>query len=209
MKLRDLEKKLQRLKPKSDEQRAKEREQNRIRQANYRKRMQESGITLKKSKKSKPMTRNERESKRKYWREKQRESRGIRHSQKLRRYKEKDRAYRREKRSVNTQTDSVVTLDNDRSSVSSQSEWSDSAKRKAVSRSVKGLPKSPNKFAKAIEHIVKNATPNKQRALESIKVIDSNSKVKLNFLEKSANVINETLKKIDISKESICLCCPV
>lgn len=54
---------------------------------------------------------------------------------------------------------------------------SDSARRKAVSRTFKILPKDPNKFADVLSSVVKSATPTRKSALRK-KIILSPSQKK-------------------------------
>ncbi|WAR11448.1 LOW QUALITY PROTEIN: hypothetical protein MAR_025628, partial [Mya arenaria] len=156
-------KKLYRLRQRSEEQIAKEKEQNIIRQDRYRKRQREKGVKPKKNKQDKrPKTRHEVETQRKYWRTKKAESRLRRHPQKKRRYKESDREYRKIVRTPKVDPKPCKAM------------------RQAVSRCK--FPKSPRKFAATIEYALKKATPRKHRELEKSHIYTCVAKKKLKFI---------------------------
>lgn len=123
-------------------------------------------------KKTKVLTRKEREKQRHYWREKQREHRSGRSTQKHRRVKEKDRLYRQNCKSDNNQVSHdqqiklLSTEPTTEENLSTALEtWTPAARRKAISRINRKLPRCRNKFAEAVTAILAKTTPKKREAL--------------------------------------------
>ena len=125
-------------------------------------------------KKAKPKTRHAIEEKRKYNRIKKQESRARQGQQKKRRIKEYDRKrHRKENVEVPRQVD-VHKVDINRMSQPENEVCrkepvdkfcSPEAKRQAVSRVKKVIPKAANKFADVVSGLISRASPSKKRAL--------------------------------------------
>lgn len=137
--------------------------------------------------KRKILTRRETDKKREYWKEKQRQSRAKRSSQKIRRKKEKDREYVKKKRIITEVQETCRTE-------SSPKKMSQSAVRKAVQRA--NLPKDAENFAETMEYII-SASPNKRPALEEKGVISTK---KHNCNERIVDILKEKLKNRKMKK---------
>lgn len=111
---------------------------------------------------TKVLTRSEREKWRSYWKIKQREHRSKQTSQKRRRKKEKDRKYRSIKRTNRRNVSKCEENSHDKPT----QKWTEAVTRKAVSRMK--IPKNPNRFAMAINHLLSKATPRKRKCLAKV-----------------------------------------
>lgn len=127
----------------------------------YREKMKAQGIKVS-PRPTKVLTRSEREKWRSYWKIKQREHRSKQTSQKRRRKKEKDRKYRSIKR---TNRRNVSKCEGNSHNKPTQ-KWTEAVMRKAVSRMK--IPKNPNRFAMAINHLLSKATPRKRKCLAKV-----------------------------------------
>ncbi|CAC5406235.1 unnamed protein product [Mytilus coruscus] len=74
---------------------------------------------------------------------------------------------------INTESDKTSTVPETASSSGYQTKC---ARRKAVSRSIKILPKNPDKFAEVVATIIKNSTPRKKAALKNKCIASPSSK---------------------------------
>lgn len=148
----------------TEEQKAHQREQSRLRMQAMRARIKEQGG---------PATRATQDTKRAKWREEKRQQAAKLTPQKRRRICEKRRAKYQENKSASSKQPSVSAsndaLPNASSQVCTPSQVSTpAAQRKALSRAKAALPKSPTKFARVLVGLQKNASPRKKAALQSL-----------------------------------------
>ena len=130
----------------------------RIRQKRYMEKKRQEGH----QKTEKRKTRAEQEKQREQWRQRKKISRDKMTAQKHRRIKEKDAAYRKKKRAKTTEQFSTPTAPENSNLDQTTSTFSSSARRKAISRVRKALPKQPNKFASVVQGLLTGAsTPQK------------------------------------------------
>lgn len=143
----------------TEEQKAHQREQSRLRMQAMRARIKERG----------PATRATQDKKRAKWREEKREQAAKFTPQKRRRINEKRRAKYQEKKSISSRHPSVPANNDVLPNASSKvCTTSPAAQRKALARAKAVLPKSPTKFARVLVGLQKNASPRKKAALLSI-----------------------------------------
>ena len=180
----------------SEEVRNREKALSRIRQARYRenrkqKLEQPDNIQAKQPPK-KALTHAEHQRKKTYWKEKKRLQRENMTAQKKRRIREKDRlCYAQRKLSKkNIGASTCTTLPS--TPQQSSSLLSASAKKQRAYRLKMEMPKSPEKFAQVIGHIVMNATPRKKASLKKVGILNSPMKGKKR-LECYTNAIKETM----------------
>ena len=119
------------------------------------------------------------------WREQKKKQRATMTVQKIRRVNERRREIYAQKKA-----EKEVAADQTKPSAFN----SDSAKRKAVSRSWRILPKSPDKFAEVLSNIVGKATPKRKTALKKKCILSPGSKKKLSFYRKTS--IKHVLQQI-------------
>ena len=202
----------------TEEEKIRQREQSRIRQQRYNENKkqkledEENDVHTDKPTK-KALTRREHMKIKDYWREKKREQRAHMSAQKKRRVREKERArYARRKASKTPSTLAVFSTASTvasteasptmASSISpdaitstppqSSTLLSASAMKQRAYRVKKGMPKSPEKFAQVMGHIIMNATPRKKNFLRKVGISNSPKK---NHELYSKSII-ETMAKI-------------
>ncbi|XP_071955998.1 uncharacterized protein [Antedon mediterranea] len=173
-----------------DEVRARDNAKAKIRMQRMRQRKKDAGINT-----TPPMkTRKETNEKRQKWRDYQRSRRANQSSQKKRRILEK----RREAYALNKQSSCTSS-----STPTSTPFPSNQAKRKALSRSWRVVPKSPNKFAEIFSSMVEKSTPRKRAALKKKGILSPIQKKRLEFLNSTSvkpilDQIRKSRKKTDI-----------
>ncbi|KAJ8018147.1 hypothetical protein HOLleu_44021 [Holothuria leucospilota] len=163
----------------NSEVKAKEREQARIRAQRYRQKYK-GERSSQSAKMSKKVTRAEKQALQEKWRKAKRKYPSNMSSQKRRRVNE----LRRQK---HAESKHVSTIHNQSPDPSSEGLFtSDSARRKAVSRSLRVLPKDPQRFAEVITSMVKTATPKKKNALKRRMILSPSQKKRQDFLNKNS-----------------------
>ncbi|XP_033728817.1 uncharacterized protein LOC117317958 [Pecten maximus] len=179
----------------SDEQRERYNEKARERMARYRQRQRENGIKENKKK----VTRATSEKKRKEWRDEKRVQRENMSSQKRRRINEKRReVYAQKKESRQEKADSKLK----NATITKSKFPTDNARRQAVHRTIKILPKDPNKFAEVLSNVIAKTTPTKKAALSNKCIISPQSKKRLNFYDSNTSSTKEKLKEIKKKRNS-------
>ena len=169
-------KRIERKKPKSEEKKDHEREMARIREQRRRLKLKEQrkdGVQekTKPEKPQKPLTRKETEKKRTYNRIKKAEQRAKLSPQQKQIQSRKNKDYHKRKQIEKT----IKSLSNPTTPTGEVVFTTDTTStpklghiRQAAFRAKKKLPVSPQLFASTIGHLVKNATPRKQKQLELI-----------------------------------------
>ncbi|CAC5406242.1 unnamed protein product [Mytilus coruscus] len=164
----------------SPEQKEKYNEKTRLRMKKYREKKKSEGTDTASHPKQK--TRKEKEKQREKWRKDKQLQRDNLNPQKKRRINEKRRkqyALQKQKTApidINTESDKTSTVPETASSSGYQTKC---ARRKAVSRSIKILPKNPDKFAEVVATIIKKSTPRKKAALKNKCIASPSSKKKI------------------------------
>ena len=134
-------------------------------------------------------TRAGKDAQRAKWRDAKRKQRKEMSSQKKRRINEK----RRQKYALKKANVNVAKLSPEANPEDEQPGFkSDSAKRKAISRAMRVLPKSSKKFVQVVTTIIEKSTPRKKDAFKKLNV---NPK-RLEFLEETSRSVKETLQKL-------------
>ena len=132
----------------------------RIRQRKYQLKKNEERSSVKKI-----QTRAGEEKQRQAWRERKNRWRANLTAQKRRRIKEKDREYRKAKRARFDDYSVTAPVETTPNSTP-ETAYSSSAKRKAIERARKALPKEPQKLAAVLQGIVTRATSPEKQALQ-------------------------------------------
>ncbi|KAJ8047473.1 hypothetical protein HOLleu_06479 [Holothuria leucospilota] len=173
----------------TEEQKARDRELGRERSRRYRQKHKGEANSTGEGP-AKKVTRAERQALREKWRLAKQKQRMNMSVQKRRRINEK----RRESYALRNKPDSsAVTPPTNQPEAFD----SNSALRKAVSRSLRILPKNSTKFAQVMSSIVKRATPKRKKALQDRIILSPTQKRRLDFLERNSvrSVIEEIKKK--------------
>lgn len=172
----------------TEEAKARQRENARIRQQRLREKRKQNGVKIVSSKK---VTRAEYERKKDYNRDMKRRERANMSGQKRRRIREKDRTRKREKVAAKCKHSPSL------STPSKPQPYSSTARRKAISRIVSRMPSDASKYASIISGMISKATPSRKDALRAEGVLTSPDKVKkqLNFCEKLPEIFKEDSKK--------------
>ena len=179
----------------TEEEKIRLREQSRIRQQKYNERkkrkleeeVDDNPSVPKKAKKA--LTRREHQKLKDYWREKKRQQRASMSSQKKRRVREKERARYASRKLAKTLSVSATPIVESPTSTlmpstpvpSTSFELSSSSIKQRAYRAKKGMPKSPEKFAHVVGHLIKNASPRKKLSLRNIGIYNSPKKTKENY----------------------------
>ncbi|PIK36346.1 hypothetical protein BSL78_26823 [Apostichopus japonicus] len=145
----------------SEDGKTNDRELNRLRARRYRERKKGEGKNTTKATKKK-VTRAERQMQKEKWCLSKKKQRAQMSSQAKRRMNEKRGAKYAATKAALTPVGSLTVP-------ATNGFTSSTAKRKAVSRSLRILPKDPEKFAEVVSAFVKNATPRKKTALKQSK----------------------------------------
>lgn len=179
----------------SEDGKTNDRELNRLRARRYRERKKAEGKNTTKATKKK-VTRAERQMQKEKWCLSKKKQRAQMSSQAKRRMNEKRRAKYAATKAALTPVGSLTVP-------ATNGFTSSTAKRKAVSRSLRILPKDPEKFAEVVSAFVKNATPRKKTALKQRLVLSPSQKKRLDFLaENSVKSVVQELKKTRTKRDS-------
>ncbi|XP_052214888.1 uncharacterized protein LOC127833585 [Dreissena polymorpha] len=187
----------------SNDEILRQREMSRIRQKrfneNKKRKLEGEGETeaVKPARAKKAITRRESLKQREYWRAKKREQRANMTSQKKRRIREKERArYAKRKQSLapcTTFAETTTTSDSYTAPTESPSLLSSAATKQRAYRLKKNIPKTPEKFAQVMGHILLNSTPRQKTCLRRIGISSSPRKEEAYRYSKS---IIETIRSI-------------
>ena len=151
----------------------------RLRMQKYRQRKKEAGEVSASSCKRK--TRATSETKRNQWKQEKQNQRAKLNQQQKRRINEKRRRNYALKKELKTNRPEISA----NSSVMSAYK-TPSARKMAIARSLRVLPKSPEKFAEVVSNIIHRTTPRRHAALDRKCILSPTKKKKLSFLEQTS-----------------------